>query len=123
MAVLCGLSANPVGVGQVLGYVQSHTQGPSDECFMTGMWDLVLKHTSSTSFGSLRVILAPCVGCRINDVTTMVESLGKLETHLGAKRSVDGVLTVPCLSVKQHPRVGDQDTDVVRLFRGWSRLD
>ena len=57
-----------------------NTNGPSDEHFMAGKRDLVLQHAPSASFGSLMAILAPYVGRHINDVTTMVASLGEMES-------------------------------------------
>ena len=56
-------------------------RGPDDECFVAGMRDLVLQHIPFPSFGSLRAILAPYVGCCINDITTMVASLGETESQ------------------------------------------
>ena len=44
---------------------------------MAGVRDLVLQHTSSASFRSLMAMLALYVRCHINDVTTMVASLGE----------------------------------------------
>ena len=57
-----------------------NTHGPDDECFVAGMRDLVLQHAPSASFGSLIAILASYVGCYINDVITMVVSLGEVES-------------------------------------------
>ena len=58
-----------------------NTQGPDGECFTAGIQDPVLQHTPSASFGSLREILALCLLHRINDVTTMVVTLGEAETR------------------------------------------
>lgn len=54
-----------------------NTPGPDD--FTAGIRDLVLEHAPSTFFGSLMDILAPRVGLSINDITTMVVSLGEAE--------------------------------------------
>ena len=59
----------------------SNTQGPDDECFMAVMQGLMLQHAPSSSFGSLTVILGRYVGGRIDDVTTVVVSLGEAKTH------------------------------------------
>lgn len=58
-----------------------NTQGPDDDCFTAGMLDLVLKHASPTSFGLLKVIPAPYVGHRINDIKMIVASLGEVKSR------------------------------------------
>lgn len=60
------------------GYVQC---GLDDEQFLAGMWDLVLQNAPSSTFGLLMAILAPYVGRLINEVTTVVASLGEAETR------------------------------------------
>ena len=60
-------------------------------------------------------------GC-INDVIMMVVSLGEAESCHKQKAFLV-VSQIPCFLVKQCPRAGDQDTDLVRPFRGWSRLN
>ena len=107
-------------LGMLLTMFNLNTNGPEDECFMAGMRDLVLQCTSSASFGSLMAILTPYVGPRMNDVTTMVVSLGKAESQWQQK-SLDGVSSPLCLSSKKQPCVGDQHPDVGGSFRGWSR--
>ena len=52
-----------------------NTQDPNDECFTAGM-----KDAPSSSFDSLITILVPYVGQCINDITTMVTSLGEAES-------------------------------------------
>ena len=76
--------ADLVQILQELGICQTmfnpHTCGPDDECFTERMRDLLLQHAPFASFGSLMAILAPYVGRHINDVTTMVASLGEMES-------------------------------------------
>ena len=45
------------------------------------MLDLVLQHAPPTSYGLLKVILAPYVGHHINDIKMMVASLGEAESR------------------------------------------
>ena len=52
-----------------------------NECLMVRMQDLMLQHAPSASFGSLMAILALFVSHHINDITTMLVSLGEAETH------------------------------------------
>ena len=80
-----------------------NTQGPDDECFTAGMRDLALQHAPSTSIGSLIAILTMYVSCRTNDITTMIASLGEVESHHQQK----AVCTVSQSPVEQQPHEGD----------------
>lgn len=67
------------------------------------------------------MILAPYVSCFINDIRTMVASLGEAESQPSAKCCSCSLSEFLCFSVKQHPCADDQKTDVVRSFRGCSK--
>lgn len=56
-----------------------NTQGPDDEQFMTGMWDLVFGTAPFTTFGLLIAILVPYVGRYIDEVITAMATLGHIE--------------------------------------------
>ena len=93
-----------LGMHHTMFNLNSH--GPDDECCMTGMRDLLLRDASSATFGSLMPILAPYVRCPINDITTMVVSLGEVESWRQQK-GVPTVWSPLCPSVKKHTHVGD----------------
>lgn len=52
-----------------------NTQGWDDEQFTTSIRDLMLGTAPSTVFSSLVAILAPYVGKRIHEVTTVMAAL------------------------------------------------
>lgn len=72
-----------LGMHQAIFNLNIH--GPDDECFTAGMRDLVLQLAPFASFTSLMAILGPCFGHCVNDVTTMVASLGEAESQLQQK--------------------------------------
>ncbi|KAF6278129.1 hypothetical protein mRhiFer1_009413 [Rhinolophus ferrumequinum] len=55
-------------------------QGPDDELFTVSLRDLTLDTAPESAFGSLVAILTPYVGRRIHDVTTVMGTLGDVET-------------------------------------------
>ena len=66
-------------LGMKQSIFNANTRGSYDEHFTGGIQDAILNCAPSTTFGSRTTILAPCMGCPIYEVASMVASLEEIK--------------------------------------------